>query len=126
NAVVIVIRLIISVGIQRLLSLSIGETGVAKVGQLRNLFEILGSTATLGTFNGVVKYVSEFKDKNEELQRLFNTSYVFGAIGSVLSAAVLIGFSNRLAVELFDDPAMRLVIVIMALVLPILALNRLF
>lgn len=126
NAVVIVIRLIISVGIQRLLSLSIGEVGVAKVGQLRNMFEILGSTATLGTFNGVVKYVSEFKDNNVELQKLFNTSYVFGAIGSLLSGGILIGFSNRLAIQLFDDPGMRLVIVIMALVLPILALNRLF
>lgn len=126
NAVVIIIRLIISVGVQRLLSLSIGEVGIAKVGQLRNMIEILRSTATLGTFNGVVKYVAEFKDQNEELQKLFNTTYIFGAIGSLLSATVLIGFSNTLAIKLFDNPEMRLVIVSLALVLPIFVLNRLF
>lgn len=126
NAVVIIIRLIISVVIQRLLSLSIGEAGIAKVGQLRNLMEILGSTATLGTFNGIVKYVAEFRDQNDELQKLFNSAYIFGSIGSLLSASILIGFSNSLAVTLFDDPEMRMVIISLALVLPIFALNRLF
>ncbi|MGC1632650.1 MAG: O-antigen translocase, partial [Gelidibacter sp.] len=126
NAVVIILRLIISVGIQRLLALSIGEAGIAKVGQLRNLIEIVGSIATLGTFNGVVKNVAEFKDQNEELQKLFNTTYIFGAIGSLFTGGVLIGFSNTLAMKLFDDPAMQLVIVTLALVLPIFALNRLF
>ena len=40
NALVISIRLIVSLIIQRVLALTVGESGIAKIGQLRNLIEI--------------------------------------------------------------------------------------
>ena len=49
NAVVIIIRLVVSLFIQRLLAVTLGEAGIAKIGQLRNLMQILTSTASLGT-----------------------------------------------------------------------------
>ncbi len=41
NAVVIAIRLFISIFIQRLLAELVGEAGIAKIGQLRNLSELI-------------------------------------------------------------------------------------
>ena len=66
NAVVIIIRLVVSLFIQRLLAVTLGEAGIAKIGQLRNLMQILTSTASLGTFNGVVKYVSQHETEQHK------------------------------------------------------------
>ena len=59
NAVVIGIRLVVSLFIQRLLAEMVGEVGISKIGQLRNLTSLLTSLSTGGIFNGVTKYVSE-------------------------------------------------------------------
>ena len=53
NAVVITIRLIVSIFIQRLLAITVGEAGIANIGQMRNLLAMLSSTSTLGTFSRV-------------------------------------------------------------------------
>ena len=69
NAVVIGIRLVVSLFIQRLLAEMVGEVGISKIGQLRNLTSLLTSLSTGGIFNGVTKYVSEFKDDKGQLQK---------------------------------------------------------
>ena len=62
NAVVISIRLVVSLFIQRLLAELVGESGIAKIGQLRNVNQLLTSVSSGGVFNGIIKYVSEYKD----------------------------------------------------------------
>ena len=81
NAVVISIRLVISLFIQRFLAELVGEEGISKIGQLRNFTVLLTSTTTGGIFNGVTKYVSEYKDDEEQLQKMFSTAFVFTSIG---------------------------------------------
>ena len=85
NAIVITIRLGISLLIQRTLALYLGEVGIAKMGQIRNLIEMVTSSSSLGTFNGVVKYISEFKDDREKSNKLFTTVFSFLFIGSILT-----------------------------------------
>ena len=47
NAVVISIRLVISLFIQRFLAELVGEEGISKIGQLRNFSVLLTSTTTV-------------------------------------------------------------------------------
>jgi O-antigen/teichoic acid export membrane protein len=61
NSLVTGFRLVIAIVIQKLLAELVGASGIAKIGQLRNLMVILTSTSSLGVFNGVVKYTSELK-----------------------------------------------------------------
>ncbi len=89
NAVVISIRLFVSLFIQRLLAEMVGEVGIAKIGQLRNLMQLLTSITSGGIFNGIVKYVSEHKEDKKQLQKLFSTAFVFSVIGIVLSSLTL-------------------------------------
>ncbi|MBJ6369295.1 O-antigen translocase [Snuella sedimenti] len=120
-------RLIISVFVQRVLALAIGEAGIAKVGQLRNLVEIVNSVASLGIFNGLVKYVAELKDNNEELKKVFSTAFVFGVVGSISISIVLILVSDSLAIKLFGLRGMMSdVIVVLAVLMPVLVLIRFF
>ncbi|WP_411767742.1 O-antigen translocase [Winogradskyella sp. A3E31] len=126
NGFVIAIRLIISVVIQRLLAVMVGEAGIAKVGQIRNVMAMLTSISTLGVFNGVVKYLAEYKSDEKTLVKLFSTAFVFIAIGAVGSAIVLFFGATYLAEYLFNDESLTIVFKLLAAIVPLIAINRVF
>jgi PST family polysaccharide transporter len=125
NAVVITIRLVVSAVIQRLLAITVGEAGIANIGQVRNLIAMLSSTSTLGTFNGVVKYVAEFKANRPELSRLFSTATVFLIVGSLLSSAILFFGATFLASYVFNSENYTYVFRLLAVIVPFIAFGRL-
>ncbi len=125
NAVVITIRLVVSAVIQRLLAITVGEAGIANIGQVRNLIAMLSSTSTLGTFNGVVKYVAEFKANRPELSRLFSTATVFLIVGSLLSSAILFFGATFLASYVFNSENYTYVFHLLAVIVPFIAFGRL-
>ncbi|WP_194765860.1 O-antigen translocase [Tamlana sp. I1] len=126
NAIVIVFRLIISLFIQRLLAIMVGEAGIAKIGQLRNLIQIITSSSTLGTFNGVIKYVSEYKENKEKIDGLFSSIFGFLFIGSVITSGVLYYNVTFITTELFGDLEFVDVIRCLTLLPLIIGLNRVF
>jgi PST family polysaccharide transporter len=65
------------------------KRGISKIGQLRNFTVLLTATSTGGIFNGVTKYVSEFKNDQEQLQKMFSTAFVFTAIGIAVTSLLL-------------------------------------
>ncbi|WP_179320857.1 O-antigen translocase [Winogradskyella helgolandensis] len=124
NAVVITIRLIVSAFIQRLLAVTVGEAGYASIGQVRNVLAMLTSTSTLGTFNGVVKYVAEFKNNQSELSKVFSTVSIFAIMGSVISAAVLFFGASYLSDYLFQSQNYIYIFQLLAVIVPFIAVNR--
>ncbi|MGB3605769.1 O-antigen translocase [Psychroserpens sp.] len=124
NAVVIIIRLIISIFVQRELSLKLGEAGIAKIGQLRNLLQMLTSTSSLGVFNGVVKYVSENESDEKQMSKLFSSAFIFGASGSIVSALVLFFNAEYISVSLFKTIDFVDLIKCLAILPPVIGLNR--
>lgn len=124
NAVVITIRLIVSVFIQRLLAVTVGEAGIASIGQVRNVMVMLTSTSTLGTFSGVIKYVAQHKENKPELAKLFSTSTVFIIIGSFISGVVLFFGSNYFSNYLFSSYDFVYVFKLLAVIVPFIAVNR--
>lgn len=124
NAVVITIRLIVSVFIQRLLALTVGEAGIASIGQVRNVIGMLTSTATLGTFSGIVKYVAEFKEDQPELSKLFSTVTLFIIVGSLVSALILFFGAAFFSDYLFDSISYSYVFQLLAVIVPFIAINR--
>lgn len=124
NAVVISIRLIVSVFVQRILAVMVGESGIANIGQVRNLMVMLTSTSTLGIFNGVIKYVAEYKENKTGLSKFFSTISVFLTIGSLISATVLFFGSSYLSNYLFKSDDFINVIKLLAVIIPFIAVNR--
>ncbi|MEP5255384.1 MAG: O-antigen translocase [Winogradskyella arenosi] len=125
NAVVIGIRLVVSAFIQRLLAVMVGEAGIASIGQLRNLIAMLTSTSTLGGFNGVVKYVSEFRDESSELHKIFSTVIVFGLIGTLGSSAILFFCAPYLSDYLFGTLDQVYLFYLLGVIVPFIAMGRL-
>lgn len=125
NAVVITIRLVISGFMQWLLATTVGAAGIASIGQVRNVIAMLTSTSTLGAFNGVVKYVAEFKNDQPELSKIFSTVTVFIIVGSLASALVLFFGASFLSDYLFSSQDYIYVLQLLAVIVPFIAVSRL-
>jgi len=119
-------RLIISLVVQNLLALYTGQAGIAKVGQLRNLSSILMSLTSFGTFNGVVKYVSDYKSDKKNLLKLFSTLYVFSFTASVVSFFVLFFGAHYFSNKLFFSDTYVVVFKVIAVSVPFISINRIF
>ena len=126
NAGVIGVRLIISLFIQRLLAEMVGEAGIAKIGSLRNLMEMLGSFASIGLFSGIVKYVAEHKEDKEQLQKLFSTTLVFTLFGTFLVFGVLFFGASYLSETIFDSEEYTYLIKLLAVMVPFISMYRIF
>ncbi|WP_299556123.1 O-antigen translocase [Seonamhaeicola sp.] len=126
NAVVISLRLVVSLLVQRILALTIGEIGIAKIGQLRNLIQMITSTSSLGVFNGIVKYVSEYREENSKLKDLFSTTFVFVFMGSILTSLILLVSASWITRELFGDLEFVNIIRCLALLPIIIGIHRVF
>lgn len=126
NAVVIVVRLFISAIIQRLLTEYVGPVGQYKIGQLRSLTLLLTSVTSLGTFNGVVKYIAEYRNDEIKLQRLFSSVFVFLIIGVSITSTVLLIFASEISVSLFSSSDFAYLIKLTAVVVPFIAVQRVF
>jgi PST family polysaccharide transporter len=126
NAAVIGIRLVVSLFIQRLLAEMVGETGISKIGQLRNLSQLLMSVSSVGIFNGIVKYLSEYKEDSERLKKLFSTSFVFITLGTVLCGTLLFFSANFISDYLFNDVSFSYLIKLVAVTVPFIAVQRVF
>lgn len=126
NAGVIGIRLVISLFVQRLLAQIVGEAGIAKIGSLRNLTEMLGSFASVGTFSGVIKYVSQYQEDKEQLQKLFSTTTVFVVFGSLAVFLVLFFGAGSLSETIFESRDYIYLIRLLAVMVPFIGMYRVF
>jgi O-antigen/teichoic acid export membrane protein len=126
NATVIAIRLVVSLFIQRLLAEMVGETGISKIGQLRNLTQLLTSVASVGIFNGVVKYVAEHKEDKEQLQKLFSTAFVFIVSSIVITGAGLFFTANLISEYLFNTSEYAYIIKLIGVTVPFIGIQRVF
>tara|TARA_B100001248_G_scaffold208008_1_gene162043 strand:+ start:3057 stop:4337 length:1281 start_codon:yes stop_codon:yes gene_type:complete len=126
NSLVVGVRLIISLLVQNLLAYYTGQVGIAKVGQIRNISNILMSVSSLGVFNGVVKYVSEHKNNQQGLQKLFSTVFVLSTIATLTLSLVMYFSANMLSQWLFFTEAYAIVFKVLAVAAPFIAMNRIF
>ena len=123
---VVGVRLLISLVVQNLLAQYTGQSGIAKVGQIRNISAMLMSLSSLGVFNGVVKYVSEYKNNQEGLKKLFSTVYVLSTIATLTLSLTLFFWSEYLSNWLFFSKSYAYVFQLVAVATPFIAMNRIF
>lgn len=119
-------RLLMSLVVQNLLAQYTGQAGIAKVGQLRNISSMLMSLTSLGTFNGVVKYVSEYKSDQKNLLKLFSTLYVFSFTASIVIFFTLFFWAPYFSNKLFLSDTYVIVFKVMAIAVPFISMNRIF
>ena len=127
TSVGVAIRMLLSFATQKIIAVFLGPAGVAHLGNFRNLIPIIQSLSTIGIFEGVIKYVAEFKEDEKELQKLFSTSFVFVLSGSLLVFLVLFFGAFSLNNWLFSGQYdFVFVFKILSVATPFIAINALF
>ncbi|WP_417198910.1 O-antigen translocase [Bizionia sp.] len=108
----------------KVIALFVGLEGMALIGNLRNFLSSVQAVSTLGLYNGVVKYVAEFKENTLELSKTISTVFYSGFI-----ATIIVSFFCYYNAESINDSVFAYyndyayVIRIMAIALPFYALN---
>lgn len=62
----------------KFIAIFIGAEGMALIGNLRNFLTAVQSFATVGLYNGVVKFIGEFKGNVNKLSKVLSTAYYIG------------------------------------------------
>lgn len=76
NSVSVILKIIIGFVSSKVIAVFIGPSGMALVGNLRNFVASIEGIATLGFTNGIVKYVAEKEENQEELKKFLSTVFI--------------------------------------------------
>lgn len=124
NSISVSIRIIAGFITSKVIAIYIGAEGLALIGNLRNFVNSLHSVSLLGTQNGLVKYVAEYKKRPKGLTEAFSTISVLVLIATSLISVFLFLFSTYISFKLLGSEHYSYIIKLFALVLPFQSLNK--
>lgn len=125
NTIVVFVRMIFSVITQKVLAILIGAEGIALVGNLKNVTTFFDQFSVLGISNGLVKFISEFRDDKKKLNELFSTTFLFIATASLISFVILFFWSNTLNNIIFgENYNYSYLFKVLAFIIPFMGMNR--
>ena len=120
----VITRIIAGIVTSKAIAIFIGPEGLALIGNMRNFVSSVQTVSILGFYNGVVKYVAEFKDNAIKLSRTLSTAFYFGFIATVLMSVFCYFYADYINEIIFPSyNNYTYVIKIFAIVLPFYALN---
>lgn len=124
NSIAVLLRIIAGFLTSKFIAVFVGAEGLALVGNLRNFVTAAQSFSVLGLYNGVIKYVSEFKKNSSELSKVLSTTYYLGLISTCIVSLVCFFNAEALSHYIFNDYYdFAYIIKIFAVALPFYALN---
>ena len=123
NSATVVVRIISGFLTSKAIAIFIGPEGMALIGNLRNFLSSVHSFATLGLYNGIVKYVSEFKDNTIELSKTISTVYYFGFLSTTIVSVFCYFNAEYLNDLVFEAYNYTYIFKYIALALPFYSLN---
>ena len=108
----------------KFIAIFIGPEGMALIGNLRSLLTSVQSFGTIGLYNGVVKYINEFKNDAVKLGKTLSTAYYLGFLATMIVAFLSYFNAGTINDLIFSNQYnYAYVIKIMALALPFYSLN---
>ncbi|WP_051907971.1 O-antigen translocase [Flavimarina sp. Hel_I_48] len=126
NAIAIGVRIVAGLISSKVIAFYLGAPGMALLGDLRNFMTSVQGVSTLGIYNGVVKYTSQYKRKPQLLGKVLTTSFLLGGIATILTALVLFFGASYWNTFLFGtDNNFTFIFEILGLALPFYGLNAL-
>ena len=108
----------------KFIAIFIGAEGLSLIGNLRNFLTAVQYFATVGLYNGVVKFIGEFKNDTKKLSKTLSTAYYFGFCAMFLISLLCYFNSEFINNLVFSERYNYAYIIrIMAIALPFYVLN---
>ncbi len=120
----IITKILAGILTSKAIAILIGVEGMALIGNMRSFFKAIQSFAVLGFYNGLVKYIAEFKNDGIQLSKTLSTAYYLGFFTTIFLS--LICYYNAESINNFLFSAnynYANIIKILAFALPFYALN---
>ena len=102
----------------------IGPSGITLIGQLQNFIAIITTIGSGGINNGVVKYVSEYKDDEDELRKYIRNGFKITVYLSFAVGLLLIITSKYLGKWILLSDKFSYIFVVFGICLLLLSLNN--
>lgn len=104
NSIAVFVRLVTGFILSKAIAIFIGPQGLGIIGNLRSFFSSIQTIASLGFYNGIVKYVAEHKNNTKELSKILSTSYYLGFIAMLGTSMILYFFAPFWSVQILNSP----------------------
>ena len=101
NSVSVILKISVGIISSSVIAKLIGPSGMALVGNLRNFTASIEGIATLGFTNGIVKYVAEKEENQEELKRFLSTVFITLFFVIIILSGLLYFLADYLNQEIF-------------------------
>jgi len=117
-------KIIAGVLTSKAIAIFIGAEGLALIGNLRNFVSSAQTISILGFYNGIVKYVAEFKENALKLSKALSTVFYVGFISTIVVSTLCYFYADSINNIIFPTyNNYPYVIKIFSIVLPFYALN---
>jgi len=126
NTASVITRIVAGILTSKAIAVFIGAEGLALIGNLRNFLSSIQSISILGLYDGLVKFISEFKKNSVELSKTISTVFYLGFTSTIIVSFLCYfnaEYINTLIFPIYSDYAF--VIRILAIALPFYSLNML-
>ena len=124
NSASVLIKIIAGFLTSKFIALFIGVEGLALIGNLRDFIKSAQSFSILGLYNGVVKYIAEFKKNDKELSKILSTVFYLGFVSTFLVCGYCYYNSEYINDYIFkENNDYEYVIRVFAVALPFYSLN---
>lgn len=102
----------------KLFAILLGPSGIAVLGNMKSVMQILMSSASFGMQRGIIRFTSEFREQRHAFQKLLGTLHIiYGSIALVI-AVVLFFISDYLANVILQDDKYAWLFQILAIIVP--------
>lgn len=123
NSVGVLVKLFTGLATSKIIAVFVGPTGMAFLGNLRNLQNVVNNFSTAGLEKGAIRYSAEYKNDREKLNSFVATLFFIGICICCLLGVLLFFGSGFLNDLVFPGRDFRYIFKILALILPLSMLN---
>ena len=123
NSIIILGKVITSFVVSKVSAIYLGPSGFALVGNFKNLFQgVLGITSS-GFESGVIRHITESKNKKEEYASIISTVFALSTLIALFIAPFIYFFSETLSISILKENSYAFVFKYFAFLLPIISFN---
>ena len=110
----------------KLFALYLGPSGIAVLGNMKSVMQILISSSSFGMQQGIIRFTSEFKEQRVAFQKLLGTAHIAYGLIALFIAVVLFSFSGYFAAAILHDNKYAWLFQILAIIVPFQGFHMLY
>ena len=109
SALSVAVKLLVGFLLTKLFAYFLGPSGLATLGNLKNVTQLLSSYGSMGMQSGIIRFSSEFKLHKHKITELLGTLNIIFTISSLVGGFFVYFFSDELAQTIFQDRSLNFI-----------------